>query len=235
MTKAAFVCNWPNCGKSFKRSEHLNRHRLNHEPVKIFVCDQCPKTFVRSDLLFRHRDRHLKRAARHPYSSAQRSASYKQIRPARHSSSDSHDHSENSSKSSTPSPSETRPSCYDRESMTTGDMLSRDASPRRNSLAESSLTRSPASGYQTPVQPAFAAGSPSYTCINANGHFDITRLLPLPVPWTSRSGEPYRAPRPGRLDEYADYSSFRLPPLKSQTQSPLCSIQALLERSLHDY
>lgn len=55
-----YVCQYPNCGKSFQRSEHLSRHKLNHNPKTIFTCSHagCGKTFVRHDLLARHLKRH---------------------------------------------------------------------------------------------------------------------------------------------------------------------------------
>ncbi|KAH3670863.1 hypothetical protein WICMUC_004777 [Wickerhamomyces mucosus] len=54
-----FQCDFPNCGKSFTRAEHLSRHKLNHNPTIIYKCpwENCNKSFVRSDL----KDRHLKR------------------------------------------------------------------------------------------------------------------------------------------------------------------------------
>lgn len=42
----------------FQRSEHLSRHKLNHNPRTIFTCEKCGKTFVRHDLLGRHLKRH---------------------------------------------------------------------------------------------------------------------------------------------------------------------------------
>lgn len=58
-----YICDYPGCGKSFQRSEHLARHKLNHNPKKIFKCTQpgCKKTFVRHDLLVRHLKRHANR------------------------------------------------------------------------------------------------------------------------------------------------------------------------------
>ncbi|KAK9894300.1 hypothetical protein P389DRAFT_174352 [Cystobasidium minutum MCA 4210] len=56
-----YVCSHDGCGKSFMRSDHLARHKLNHEPQQIFHCDRCPRTFVRPDLLKRHAERHDKR------------------------------------------------------------------------------------------------------------------------------------------------------------------------------
>lgn len=58
-----YICEYPGCGKCFQRSEHLARHKLNHNPKKIFQCPQpgCKKTFVRHDLLVRHLKRHANR------------------------------------------------------------------------------------------------------------------------------------------------------------------------------
>lgn len=55
-----YICQFPDCGKVFQRSEHLSRHKLNHNPKKIFTCNykNCGKTFVRHDLLVRHLKRH---------------------------------------------------------------------------------------------------------------------------------------------------------------------------------
>lgn len=42
------------------RSEHLNRHKLNHDPKEIFACSLggCRRRFVRNDLRVRHEERH---------------------------------------------------------------------------------------------------------------------------------------------------------------------------------
>jgi hypothetical protein len=55
-----YICQYPGCDKSFQRSEHLSRHKLNHNPKTIFNCEHpgCDKTFVRHDLLVRHLKRH---------------------------------------------------------------------------------------------------------------------------------------------------------------------------------
>lgn len=55
-----YHCTYPGCDKSFQRSEHLSRHKLNHNPKTIFSCTfaGCSKTFVRHDLLNRHLKRH---------------------------------------------------------------------------------------------------------------------------------------------------------------------------------
>lgn len=55
-----FACDWPGCDKIYSRSEHLQRHILNHAPREIYACDEpgCDHKFVRSDLLARHKKRH---------------------------------------------------------------------------------------------------------------------------------------------------------------------------------
>ncbi|KAF3396448.1 Zinc finger protein klf1 [Penicillium rolfsii] len=59
-SRRSFSCKEPGCGRSFIRQEHLQRHRLNHQPAEIFSCDICPKSFVRQDLYRRHKSRHAK-------------------------------------------------------------------------------------------------------------------------------------------------------------------------------
>ncbi|GAA5925316.1 uncharacterized protein JCM15063_004989 [Sporobolomyces koalae] len=54
-----YACDYEGCIKSFSRPDHLNRHKLNHNPTTIFNCDR--RTFVRMDLLTRHAERHDKR------------------------------------------------------------------------------------------------------------------------------------------------------------------------------
>ena len=56
-----FRCDFKDCNKSFTRSEHLQRHQLNHAPKEIYKCARCGKTFVRHDLLQRHTTRHIKK------------------------------------------------------------------------------------------------------------------------------------------------------------------------------
>lgn len=60
LTGPPYLCHFAGCNKSFQRSEHLSRHKLNHNPKKIFSCYHtgCDKTFVRHDLLVRHLKRH---------------------------------------------------------------------------------------------------------------------------------------------------------------------------------
>ncbi|CAH0042545.1 unnamed protein product [Clonostachys rhizophaga] len=44
----------PHCGRTFKRTEHLERHVRTHTKEKPFVC-HCGAAFARKDLLVRHR------------------------------------------------------------------------------------------------------------------------------------------------------------------------------------
>ncbi|KAK4540020.1 hypothetical protein LTR36_009836 [Oleoguttula mirabilis] len=50
-------CEWPGCGKAFNRSDHLQRHMLNHGPEDS-SCPRCSAIFKRQDLLDRHIARH---------------------------------------------------------------------------------------------------------------------------------------------------------------------------------
>lgn len=43
----------PHCGRTFKRTEHLDRHVRTHTKEKPFIC-QCGAAFARRDLLTRH-------------------------------------------------------------------------------------------------------------------------------------------------------------------------------------
>ncbi|RAK99001.1 Zn(II)2Cys6 transcription factor domain-containing protein [Aspergillus ibericus CBS 121593] len=49
-----FVCTNPDCGKSFLRKEHLNRHMVIHTNSRPHKCFICGRTFARSDILNRH-------------------------------------------------------------------------------------------------------------------------------------------------------------------------------------
>ncbi|TVY20738.1 Zinc finger protein klf1 [Lachnellula arida] len=55
-TRKQYVCTYENCNKSFTRSDHLQRHRLNHGTGK--ACPRCSVHFNRPDLLERHLARH---------------------------------------------------------------------------------------------------------------------------------------------------------------------------------
>jgi hypothetical protein len=48
--KKKFCCSFPQCGKSFSRSEHLHRHALNHKDGNN-TCLRCSAHFRRRDLL----------------------------------------------------------------------------------------------------------------------------------------------------------------------------------------
>ncbi|KAK6438941.1 hypothetical protein LTR95_004858 [Oleoguttula sp. CCFEE 5521] len=54
------VCNWDGCGKIFQRSDHLQRHTLNHT-TRDSTCPRCSAHFKRRDLRDRHLARHRQR------------------------------------------------------------------------------------------------------------------------------------------------------------------------------
>lgn len=46
-----FVCDYPECLKSFSRKDHLKRHQLNHDDtVQEHECEECGKKFKREDV-----------------------------------------------------------------------------------------------------------------------------------------------------------------------------------------
>lgn len=51
-------CPIPNCGRLFKRLEHLKRHVRTHTQERPYVCSQCSRAFSRSDNLAQHRRTH---------------------------------------------------------------------------------------------------------------------------------------------------------------------------------
>lgn len=55
-----FVCQWPECGRRFSRSDELSRHKRTHTGEKKFACNVCGRRFMRSDHLAKHTKRHAK-------------------------------------------------------------------------------------------------------------------------------------------------------------------------------
>lgn len=54
-----FSCTYEGCGKAFTRSDHLQRHHLNHDDSgQSYDCPRCALHFKRPDLLERHVQRH---------------------------------------------------------------------------------------------------------------------------------------------------------------------------------
>ncbi|KAF9195334.1 hypothetical protein BGZ51_002849 [Haplosporangium sp. Z 767] len=55
-SKTRYVCQIPNCHRTFSRPFNLKSHGLTHETRRPHACPQCPKTFAR----IHDRDRHMK-------------------------------------------------------------------------------------------------------------------------------------------------------------------------------
>ncbi|GBP75185.1 Zinc finger protein 226 [Eumeta japonica] len=53
-----YIC--PNCGRGFKRKEHLNIHRTLHSGIKKEICPECQRSFYREDHLKKHLQVHRK-------------------------------------------------------------------------------------------------------------------------------------------------------------------------------
>jgi len=62
--KRQFACHYSGCGKSFFRSEHLNRHLLLHTGTKNHSCKVCGKSFSRYDNMVQHEKTHMPKVNR---------------------------------------------------------------------------------------------------------------------------------------------------------------------------
>ncbi|KAK6197424.1 fungal-specific transcription factor domain-containing protein [Scheffersomyces amazonensis] len=63
-TYGTFVCDYPECNRSFSRPDHLSRHKRNHDPFTKLHCSwpHCHQTFSRNDIREKHYQRHLAKA-----------------------------------------------------------------------------------------------------------------------------------------------------------------------------
>lgn len=52
------------CSRSFKRNEHLTRHKRSHYADRPFTCPVCVRSFTRQDSLLRHLSSHAKAPTR---------------------------------------------------------------------------------------------------------------------------------------------------------------------------
>ena len=57
-TNHRFVCQQPDCGRSFPKAEHLMRHERRHSGAKPFSCHVCHRRFARNDSMLRHSKLH---------------------------------------------------------------------------------------------------------------------------------------------------------------------------------
>ncbi|KAM0752576.1 hypothetical protein T439DRAFT_178199 [Meredithblackwellia eburnea MCA 4105] len=53
------TCDFPGCGKKFRRLDHLSRHKVNHSST-TYPCELCGKSFKRQDVLSLHKARHAR-------------------------------------------------------------------------------------------------------------------------------------------------------------------------------
>ncbi|CUM47538.1 uncharacterized protein AC631_05616 [Debaryomyces fabryi] len=71
-----FDCDFPGCGKSFSRKDHLRRHRLNHDDnATLHGCTYpgCEMKFKRYDVMVGHYERHFKKKKKTPIRKADNS------------------------------------------------------------------------------------------------------------------------------------------------------------------
>ncbi|KAI0848788.1 fungal-specific transcription factor domain-containing protein [Daldinia vernicosa] len=54
----SWECSFPGCDKRFTRKEHLNRHKLGHNPEHQYKCPVCGRRYARSDVFKRHVKQH---------------------------------------------------------------------------------------------------------------------------------------------------------------------------------
>lgn len=43
----SYKCSFPDCNASYRRKEHLQRHRVKHSQPEPFQCPNCPREFGR--------------------------------------------------------------------------------------------------------------------------------------------------------------------------------------------
>lgn len=69
-----YNCDIAGCNKAFSRSDHLARHKLNHNPETFYICkwEGCNKQFVRKDVKEKHENRHAIKAEKQKHNQAKR-------------------------------------------------------------------------------------------------------------------------------------------------------------------